>query len=142
VPDEPAAHDDAGPSAPRPAVHVDEAAHVELGVDLVENRDETVARRHGEVANRHVDVAGRRLHEGRVRLELAGLRQVEEERDACVDEPLYLGASVLGAPGTRMASCDEPPRLDDGRRTHAPKCAAPRYLVRGRASQTASSACR
>ena len=119
VADEPAPDDDAGPAAAGPAVHVHDAAGVELGVDLVERRDEAVARRDREVADRPVDVARGWLDERRVRLELAALRQVEEERDARVDEVAAPRARRSPAPrrtGWRPAMSAS--GLDDGRRAH------------------------
>ena len=52
VADEPAADDDAGPPAAGPAVHVDDAARGQLGVDLVEDRDQRFTSGDREVADR------------------------------------------------------------------------------------------
>ena len=84
--DEPAADDDAGSPAAGPAVHVDDSAAGELGVDLVEYRDQVRARRDREVADGAIDVAGRLVDERRVRLELTVLSQIEEESHAGIDE--------------------------------------------------------
>src|SRR5262245_14313217 len=142
VPDEPAPDDDAGAAAARPAVHVDDAAGVEFGVDLVENADELGARRDREVADRAVHVARGRLDERAVRLQLAGLREVDEERDAGRDEVLDLEPCVLRAPGARMSAGDDASLLDDGGRAHEGEvCRVP--LPRpGGASQTRWGRCR
>ena len=128
---EPAADHDAGPPAAGPAVDVDEAASPVLGVDLVEDGNQTVGGRDREVADRHVRVAGRGRDERRVRVELAILRQVEEERHTRRDQALDLARGVLGTPGTGVPAGDQATRLDDGGRTHDVQSAVVRYLVRG-----------
>ena len=132
VPDEPRAHDDAGPPAAGPAVHVDNAARGQLGVDLVEDLDQLLATGNREVADRSIDVPEGFRDERGVWLELTLVCQVDEERHACVDEVAHFDPRVLGPPGRRMAPGDEATVLDDGGRTH--ECTSvptPRYPVRG-----------
>ena len=46
------------------------------------------------------------------------MRQVDEERHACVDEVPHFDPGVLGPPRARVAPGDEATVLDDGGRTH------------------------
>ena len=119
VPNQPAADDDAGAPAPGPAVDVHEAARVELGVDNVQGGDEIVARRHREVADRPPHVRDVRRNKVVVALELALLRQVEEEGDAALEQVADRARPLLGAQGARMATRHEAVLLDDGGWAHA-----------------------
>jgi hypothetical protein len=132
VPDEPAADDDAGPPTAGPAVHVDDPSTGDLGVDLVEYRDRFLTSRDREVADGSIDVPARRLDEGRVRLELALMRQVDEERHACVDEVPHFDPGVLGTPRAGVPPGDEATVLDNGGWAHDGEvCRRPCYPVRG-----------
>jgi hypothetical protein len=99
-------------------VHVHETARAELRVDLVERLDEPFVRRHREIADGHPDVTSGRRREVGIGVELAVLREIQEQRDACGGEVPYLGWSILRTSGARMTASDEPSRLDDGRRAH------------------------
>ena len=118
VPNEPAPDDDTGPAAACPAVHVNDPARLELRVDLVERRDEALACRDREVADRQVQVPSGGRHQRGIWLELAVLREVEEERDSRGGQLLNLDPGVLGSPGARVAPGDESSGLDDGRWAH------------------------
>jgi hypothetical protein len=123
VPHEPATNDDARSPAPCPAVEVDDAAGLDLLVDGVERRDQLFPRRNGEIANGRRNAARRGMDEVRVGLELAFLRQVDEERDALPDQIGDRLLSLLEAVGARMPARDEA-RLDGRRRAHrATECA-------------------
>jgi hypothetical protein len=117
-------------------VDVDDAPAFELAVDLVEERDELPVARNREVANRRADVSCGRGDELAVRLELALLREVEEEGDPRLEESRDLGGRVVRAPRARMATGDEAVGLDDGGRAHDGAQSAQRvspqggYLVR------------
>ena len=51
-------------------------------------------------------------------VELAVLREIEEERDTGGNEVAHLRRRVFRAPGAGMAAGDQPTRFDDGRRAH------------------------
>ncbi len=133
APDQPAADNDTGSSAAGPAVHVHEPSGVQLGIDRVQRRDEVVRGGHREVADRHPNMAGRRNESG-VRLELAFLREIDEERDPRLEQPRDLVRRILRAPGTRVAAGDEAVGDDDGGTAHwSATLSLPgrRYPVRG-----------
>ena len=130
--DEPGADDDARPPASGPAVDIYEPSRLDLGVDLVQRRDEGIPRRDREVADRPVQISGGGRHERGVRLEFACLREIDEQRDARDRQVTHLGRGVLRAPRAGMAPGDEAARLDDRRRTHDGEvCRRVRYPVRG-----------
>ena len=115
---EPGADDDASAPASRPAVHVDEPAGSELGIDLIERRNELVVCRHGKVADGHRHMPGGRRYEVVVGSELAVLREIEEESYARRRQVTHLDRSILRTPRAGMTAGDQPARFDDGRRAH------------------------
>jgi hypothetical protein len=129
--DEPGADDDARSPASGPAVDVHQTAGVELGVDLVQRRDECIPRGNREVADRTVDVAGRWLHVRGVRLELAGLREIQEQRDPRCRQLAHLGRRILRSPRAGVPPRDEAAGLDDRRPAHDGEVCRLRYPVRG-----------
>src|SRR6478735_3054640 len=131
VPDEPRADDDPGAPAAGPAVDVDEAAGRQLVVDLVERRDELCKIGNREVRDRTIHVARPRSDQGRVRLELALLREVEEERHARREQVVDLVAGVLRPERRRMSTRDQASRLDHRRWPHDVQSDLVSYLVRG-----------
>ena len=143
VADEPAPDDDTGPTAPRPAVHVDDAAGVELGVDLVEDRDEVVAGRNREVADRPVEVPG-----GGSTSDAYGssspvcVRSTKSVTPASTrsrtSSPAFSAPQAHGWRPAMSAS-----GLDDGGRAHEGEvCRRCRYPVRGERLKRHSSGCR
>ena len=116
--DEPGADDDTRTPASCPAVHVHQTPYAELGVDLVERLHQPFVCRHREVEDRHGHMSSGRRHEVGIGGELAILREIEEQRDACRGQAADLDRSVLRTPGAWMTAGNQPTGLDDSRRAH------------------------
>jgi hypothetical protein len=127
VSNEPRADDDTRPTAAGPAVHVHDASRSDLGVEEVEGRDQVALRGNREVTDRPPHVPDLGGHEVVVRLELAFLREVDEERDALTEHALHVLQGFVRPPGAGVSAGNEPALLDDRRRAHAirsvPTCA-------------------
>ena len=143
VTDEPAADDDARAPAAGPAVHVDDSAAGELGVDLVERRDQLFASGNREVADGSIDVSseapGRATRMARAR-RLASGRGRASRRRRRGPAPRSTRSRAPSAQGWRPAM-RRPGSMTVGGRTTAKSADGPLPRPRG-ASHTAASRCR
>ena len=122
--DEPASDDDARPAAARPAVHVDDAAGLELGVDLVEGRDEPLAasapRSRGSASRRSAPAARRAPRTARARPSC--VRSTKSVTPPSTSRRTSSAASS-GETSARVPAGDQPAGLDHRRRAHAAQSA-------------------